>query len=74
MTIEVKNNVIITEWWTSKEDEDGKKQITEETVYGKNKGRSNETNDNEQAVLEYERKIKKKKENNGKSNWFFGDR
>ena len=62
MIIEVKDNVIITEWWTSKEEEDGKKQITEETVNGKNKGRSNETTDNEQAVLEYERKIKKKKE------------
>ena len=57
MTIEVKDNVIITEWWTSKEEEDGKKQITEETVDGKNKGRSNETTDNEQAILEYERKI-----------------
>ena len=62
MIIEVKDNVIITEWWTSKEEEDGKKQITEETVRGKNKGRSNETTDNEQAILEYERKIKKKKE------------
>ena len=62
MIIEVKDNVIITEWWTSKEEEDGKKQITEETVHGKNKGRSNETTDNEQAILEYERKIKKKKE------------
>ena len=49
MIIEVKDNVIITEWWTSKEEEDGKKQITKETVYGKNKGRSNETTDNEQA-------------------------
>ena len=62
MIIEVKDNVIITEWWTSKEEEDGKKQVTEETVHGKNKGRSNETTDNEQAILEYERKIKKKKE------------
>ena len=61
MIIEVKDNVIITEWWTSKEEEDGKKQITKETVYGKNKGRSNETTDNEQAILEYERKIRKKK-------------
>ena len=51
MIIEVKDNVIITEWWTSKEEEDGKKQITKETVYGKNKGRSNETTDNEQAIL-----------------------
>ena len=48
--------------WTSKEDEDGKKQITKETVYGKNKGRSNETSDEEQALLEFERKVKKKKE------------
>ena len=62
MVIEVKENQIITEWWTSKEDEDGKKQITKETVYGKNKGRSNETSDEEQAILEFERKIKKKKE------------
>ena len=62
MIIEVKDNVIITEWWTSKEEEDGKKQITKETVYGKNKGRSNETTDSEQAILEYERKIRKKKE------------
>ena len=36
MIIKVKDNVIITEWWTSKEEEDGKKQITEETVHGKN--------------------------------------
>ena len=62
MIIEVKDNVIITEWWTSKDEEDGKKQSTEETVYGKNKGRSNETTDNEQAILEFERKVKKKKE------------
>ena len=62
MVIEVKENQIITEWWTSKEDEDGKKQITKETVYGKNKGRSNETSDEEQAILEFERKVKKKKE------------
>ena len=62
MVIEVKENQIITEWWTSKEDEDGKKQITKETVYGKNKGRSNETSDKEQALLEFERKVKKKKE------------
>ena len=32
MIIEVKDNVIITEWWTSKEEEDGKKQITEEKL------------------------------------------
>ncbi len=62
MVIEVKENQIITEWWTSKEDEDGKKQITKETVYGKNKGRSNETSNEEQALLEFERKVKKKKE------------
>ena len=62
MVMEVENNVIVTEWWTSKDDVDGKKQITKETIYGKNKGRSNETSDNEQAILEYERKIKKKKE------------
>jgi len=30
MVIEVKGNQIITEWWTSKEDEDGKKQNTKE--------------------------------------------
>ena len=62
MVIEAKGNEIITEWWTSKEDEDGKKQITKETVYGKNKGRSNETSDEEQTILEFERKVKKKKE------------
>ena len=62
MVIEVKENQIITEWWTSKDDEDGKKQITKETVYGKNKGRTNETSDEEQALLEFERKVKKKKE------------
>ena len=62
MVIEVKGNQIITEWWTSKKDEDGKKQNTKETVYGKNKGRTNETSNDEQALLEFERKIKKKKE------------
>ena len=60
--IEVKENEILTEWWTSKEDEDGKKQSTKETVYGKNRGKSNETTDEEQALLEFERKVKKKKE------------
>ena len=45
MVIEVKGNQIITEWWTSKEDDDGKRQTTKETVHGKNKGRSNETSD-----------------------------
>ena len=62
MVIEVKDNMILTEQWTSKEDEDGKKQNTKETVYGKNRGRSNETTDEEQALLEFERKVKKKKE------------
>ena len=62
MVIEVKDNQIFTEWWTSKEEEDGKKQNTKETISGKNIGKSNETSDNEQAILEFERKIKKKKE------------
>ena len=62
MVIEVNGNQIITEWWTSKDDEDGKRQITKETVYGKNQGKSNETSDEEQAILEFERKVKKKKE------------
>jgi len=62
MVIEVKDNVIFTEWWTSKEGEDGKKQNTEETIFGKNKGRSNETSDKQQAILEFERKVRKKKE------------
>ena len=61
MVIEVKGNQIITEWWTSKGDDDGKRQITKETVHGKNKGRSNETSDEEQAILEFERKVKKRK-------------
>ena len=38
MVIEVKENQIITEWWTSKEDDDGKYKNTNETVYGKNLG------------------------------------
>ena len=62
MVIEVNDNQIFTEWWTSKDEEDGKKQDTNETISGKNKGRSNETSDNEQAILEFERKVKKKKE------------
>ena len=62
MVIEVNDNQIFTEWWTSKDEEDGKKQNTKETIFGKNKGRSNETSDNEQAILEFERKVKKKKE------------
>ena len=62
MVIEVNDNQIFTEWWTSKDEEDGKKQNTKETISGKNKGRSNETSDNEQAILEFERKVKKKKE------------
>ena len=39
MAIEVKDNQILTEWWTSKDEEDGKKQNTKETISGKNKGR-----------------------------------
>jgi hypothetical protein len=35
MIIEVKNNIIITEWWTSKEDEDGKKQLLKKQFTGK---------------------------------------
>ena len=62
MVIKVNDNQIFTEWWTSKDEEDGKKQNTKETISGKNKGRSNETSDNEQAILEFERKVKKKKE------------
>jgi len=62
MVIEVKDNTIFTEWWTSKDDEDGKKQNTKETIFGKNKGRSNATTDNEQALLEFNRKVRKKKE------------
>ena len=62
LVIIVEANMIVTEWWTSKEGLDGKKQVTRETILGKNTGRSNETSDAEQAILEYERKIRKKKE------------
>jgi ATP-dependent DNA ligase len=62
LVMSVESNVIVTEWWTSKEGVDGKKQITSETIIGKNTGRSNETSDAEQAILEFERKIRKKKE------------
>ena len=62
LVISVEGNMIVTEWWTSKDGEDGKKQITRETILGKNTGRSNETSDAEQAILEYERKVRKKKE------------
>ena len=62
LVISVEGNMIVTEWWTSKDGVDGKKQITRETILGKNTGRTNETSDAEQAILEYERKAKKKKE------------
>ena len=62
MVIEVQDDVIMTEWWTSKEGIDGKRQVTRETVHGKNPGRSNETTGPEQALLECERKIRKKME------------
>ena len=62
MVIEVQDDVIMTEWWTSKEGIDGKSQVTRETVHGKNPGRSNETTGPEQALLECERKIRKKME------------
>ncbi len=62
LVMSVESNIIVTEWWTSKEGVDGKKQITRETITGKNEGRSNETTDEEQAILECERKIKKKQE------------
>ena len=62
MVIEVQGNEIVTEWWTSKGGVDGKRQVTRETVHGKNPGKANETTDDEQAILEYERKIRKKME------------
>jgi hypothetical protein len=62
LVMSVESNMIVTEWWTSKEDVDGKKQITRETILGKNPGRSNETTGQEQALLECERKIRKKME------------
>ena len=62
LVISVEDSLIVTEWWTSKEGVDGKKQITRENITGKNTGRSNETSDSEQAILEFERKIRKKKE------------
>ena len=62
LVISVEDSLIVTEWWTSKEGVDGKKQITSENIAGKNTGRSNETSDSEQAILEFERKIRKKKE------------
>ena len=62
MVIEVQEDVIMTEWWTSKDGIDGKSQVTRETVHGKNPGRSNETTGSEQALLECERKIRKKME------------
>ena len=62
MVIEVQDDILVTEWWTSKEGIDGKRQVTRETVHGKNPGRSNETTGLEQALLECERKIRKKME------------
>jgi ATP-dependent DNA ligase len=62
LVISVDGNELITEWWTSKDGEDGKRQETREVIYGKNQGRSNETSDEEQALLEHERKVRKKKE------------
>ena len=62
MVIEVQDDILVTEWWTSKEGIDGKRQVIRETVHGKNPGRSNETTGLEQALLECERKIRKKME------------
>ena len=50
LVISVEDSLIVTEWWTSKEGVDGKKQITSENIAGKNTGRSNETSDSEQAI------------------------
>jgi DNA ligase 1 len=47
---------IVTEWGQI----DGKKQITQKTAIGKNVGRSNETSDSEQAILEAAAMHKKK--------------
>ena len=62
LTIEVQDDVIVREWWTSKDGTDGKKQVTREKIHGKNPGRSNETTGAEQALLKCERKIRKKME------------
>lgn len=62
LILEVQGNQIISTYWTSKDNVDGKVQSTKESVYGKNIGRSNETTDEEQAVLECKSKIRKKKE------------
>ena len=55
-------NSLLTEWWTEKDGVKGKAQSTSETIQGMNQGKSNETTPEQQCVLEYERKVKKKKE------------
>ena len=57
-------NVLHTEWYTvdPKTNKESKHQETSETVEGKNQGRSNGTTAEQQTILEWERKITKKKE------------
>jgi len=62
LVIENTGNVLKSSWWTSLEGIDGEKQSTSDTISGVNAGRSNETSDEEQCFLEWERKIVTKKE------------
>jgi len=56
LELEVAGDYLITRWGYI----DGKQQETKELCEGKNTGKVNATTAHEQAVLEYERKIKKK--------------
>lgn len=62
LIIEAREDKLITQWYTSKDGIDGKKQETTESISGLNQGKKNETTSAQQCYLEWERKVKKKKD------------
>ena len=62
LVLTAEEDVLQTEWWTSKDGVDGKRQLTLDTILGVNIGKSNETDSHEQCLLELDRKVKKKME------------
>lgn len=62
LIIEASGNKLNTTWYTSGDGIDGAKQSTSETIVGVNTGKTNATSDEEQCLLEFERKVKLKKD------------
>jgi ATP-dependent DNA ligase len=62
MKLSAVGNQLVTEWYTSLDGVDGKKQEVIDIIHGVNQGKANETSDAEQCILELERKVKEKKD------------